>query len=518
MTHSAFRSATRPAGRHGSRGAAAVVVAVGMTWLMSPAAGGRDEPSAAEARAGLMRAVDFFRTGAGCEGGYGFRVSADLARREGERALVPREAWIEPPATPAVGQAFLDAFLLTAAQPRRDDPLLHAAVETGMLLVRGQLESGGWGQFIALDPGARRGIAYRVDGGPAAKRENTTTFDDDKTQSCVRFLVTLGRTLDREQPRAAETAAIREAADHALEAIAAAQQPGGSWPQKWRGTHPPGFAAAADARATIPADWPRTWPDADYSALATLNDGLMADMLRTLLLARDVTGDERWERVARRGGDFLLRAQLPEPQPGWAQQYDRGLRPAWARKFEPPAVTAGESQTVVAALVDLARRTGDARYLEPVPRALDWLSRSRLPDGRLARFYELGTNRPLYMTKKYRLTTDDDDLPTHYGFKVKARLDALAEALAEAGGPAGPPRPLPRHSGPKKPQGNAARKLAPRVREILAALDSRGAWVEKGRLSSDDRPDAPEGVISSATFIRNIATLAEYLAAKATDE
>jgi hypothetical protein len=468
----------------------------------------RDDAAVAEARAGLVRAVEFFRAHAGCEGGYGFRVSADLARREGERPLAPREAWIEPPATPAVGQALLDAHLLTGAEP-----LLDAAVETGMLLVRGQLESGGWGQFVALDPGARRDVAYRVDGGPVGKRQNVTTFDDDKTQSCVRFLVTLSAALGPAGPRARETAAIRGAAETALEAIAAAQQPAGSWPQRWRGAHPEGRAPAAAARASIPTDWPREWPAADYSDLATLNDGLMADMLRTLLLARDVTGDDRWERIARRGGDFLLAAQLPEPQPGWAQQYDATLRPAWARKFEPPAVSGGESQGVVAALVDLARRTGDARYLEPVPRTIAWLSRSRLPDGRLARFYELGTNRPLYLTRKYTLTHADDDLPTHYGFQVKSRLDRLAKALAEAGGPAGPPRPLPRAWPPERPGPGTAKKLAPRVREIIAALDSRGAWVEKGGLSSEDRPNAPDGVISSATFIKNIGTLAEYLAA-----
>ena len=49
--------------------------------------------------------------------------------------------------------------------------------------------------------------------------------------------------------------------------------------------------------------------------------------------------DDRWERVARRGGDCLRAAQLPEPQPGRAQHYDRELRPAWARKCEPPATT-----------------------------------------------------------------------------------------------------------------------------------------------------------------------------------
>jgi len=56
------------------------------------------------------------------------------------------------------------------------------------------------------------------------------------------------------------------------------------------------------------------------------------------------------------------------------------------------------------------------------------------------------------------------------------------------------------------------------VRQILAALDARGAWVEPGKLSSDDRPNAPPGVISSATVIKNIGTLAEYLAATGTSD
>ena len=56
------------------------------------------------------------------------------------------------------------------------------------------------------------------------------------------------------------------------------------------------------------------------------------------------------------------------------------------------------------------RVTGDKKYLEPIPRALAYLKKSRLPDGRLARYYELKTNRPLYMTRdgdEYSLTYDD---------------------------------------------------------------------------------------------------------------
>ena len=39
--------------------------------------------------------------------------------------------------------------------------------------------------------------------------------------------------------------------------------------------------------------------------------------------------------IAERAGDFILAAQMPEPQPAWAQQYDAAMHPAWARKFEP---------------------------------------------------------------------------------------------------------------------------------------------------------------------------------------
>src|SRR5690606_27390840 len=143
----------------------------------------------------------------------------------------------------------------------------------------------------------------------------------------------------------------------------------------------------------------------------------------TMLLAWDIYGDERYLQAAKRGGDFFLLAQLPEPQPGWAQQYDHDMHPAWARKFEPPAVTGGESQGVMQTLMLLYRRTGDDRYLKPIPRAIAYYRSSLLPDGRLARFYELKTNRPLYFTKDYQLTYDDGDMPTHYGFKSTSRLD-----------------------------------------------------------------------------------------------
>src|SRR3954462_7274873 len=112
----------------------------------------------------------------------------------------------------------------------------------------------------------------------------------------------------------------------------------------------------------------------------------MGDMIDVMLEASRVYSAPKYRDAAGRGGDFRVRAQMPEPQPAWAQQYDLAMHPAWARKFEPPAVTGGESQSAMRALLTLARETRDAKYLGAVQTALESLRRSRLPGGRLARF------------------------------------------------------------------------------------------------------------------------------------
>jgi hypothetical protein len=50
---------------------------------------------------------------------------------------------------------------------------------------------------------------------------------------------------------------------------------------------------------------------------------------------------------------------------------------------------------------------------------------------------------------------------------------------------------------------------------VVAHLDEEGRWLENGRLRQD-AADAPARlVIDSATFIRNVAALCDYLAAGA---
>jgi hypothetical protein len=148
--------------------------------------------------------------------------------------------------------------------------------------------------------------------------------------------------------------------------------------------------------ARIPKDWPRTWPRTDYGGFYTLNDNTQRDCIRTMLEAHKQLGDRKYLEAARKGGDFLLLARLPEPQPAWAQQYSFEMEPAWARAFEPPAVCSGESVGAMRMLVDLFLETGDAKFLEPIPPFIAWLKRSEIEPGKWARCYELETNKPVY--------------------------------------------------------------------------------------------------------------------------
>lgn len=107
-------------------------------------------------------------------------------------------------------------------------------------------------------------------------------------------------------------------------------------------------------------------------------------------------GNSEFAESLRKVGRFLMISQLPPPQPGWAQQYNEFLQPAWARSFEPPSVCLSATVHNINSLIDLYLHTHRAELLEPIPNAIRWLKASRLPNGKWGRFLELGTNKPLY--------------------------------------------------------------------------------------------------------------------------
>ncbi len=449
----------------------------------------------AQVEAALRKACGFFRNQVSCEGGYLWRYSADLGKREGEGRADATTVWVQPPGTPAVGMAFLDVHQRTG-----DEYYLKLARDAGGCLVAGQLRSGGWDYRIEFDPARRARNAYRV-APERADQRNTTTLDDNTTQSALRLLMQLDQRLEFKD------AEIHEAVQFGLAALLKAQYPNGAWPQRY--SAPPDPEKFPVLRASYPEDWPREFPSVSYTDYYTLNDNTLSDVIDTMLLAGQIYGDAAYRAAALRAGEFLLLAQMPDPQPGWAQQYDRNMHPAWARKFEPPALTGSESAGVVRILFRFFQETGQKKYLDAAKRGLDYYHQSRLPDGGLARFYELRTNRPLYFTRQYELTYDDSDVPTHYSFKSGDWTNSLLqqyEALADAATVA------PRAAAAYRPPA-MSNSLAARTRDLLRSLDDRGAWVEAGRLKYHGDQDDTREVIDCQTFAKNIRQLADYLAA-----
>jgi hypothetical protein len=185
------------------------------------------------------------------------------------------------------------------------------------------------------------------------------------------------------------------------------------------------------------------------------------------------------------------------------------MHPVWDRKFEPPAVSGRESQTAMQGLLLLFRCTGDKKYLGPLPSALASLNKSLLPDGKLARFYELQTNKPLYFKrtgKIYNLTYSDADLPDHYAFQVESWLGAIEQEHQRV--LKATPSALAKE--PLRLVTAAAPVSAQQVKKTIDAMDTRGAWVEQGKLKHHKIVPA-SGVISCQSFVSNMQRLCRYL-------
>jgi hypothetical protein len=480
------------------------------TLLLAPAVClAQVAPSPEDALDAMRRAASFYVDEVSTEGGYHFYYAEDLSYGRSESAEGPTQFEYQREATPVVTLAYLDAYDATG-----DVLFLDAARKASDAYLRGQLCSGGWDYLVELDPEKRKAYQYRADGNCGAGARGVTNLDDNVTQSAVRVLMRLDRALDFKDGR------LHEAVRFALDKLVEAQYPVGAWPQRFNA--PPDHARFPVERASYPDTWARTWPGPDYQHHYTFNDNTVSDAIDLMLEAARIYDEPRYLASAERGGQFILLAQMPDPQPAWAQQYDADMHPAWARVFEPPAVTGGESQGVMRTLMVLYRETGDSKYLEPIPRALAYLKASILPpvdrevEARqrvsgpvLARFYELRTNRPLYITKGtrmnaaglgsrlvdgYELSHDDRSVITHYAVLTSGagleeiEQDYQALVAMDRSTLRRPDRLTGLSPWAQRPQPPRTRdELAIEAREAIAALDRRGAWVTEGTIGKSDR-------------------------------
>lgn len=445
----------------------------------------------------LKQAVVFYHQKVARHGGYVYRYSDDLQKSEGEGETGPGTVWVQPPGTPAVGLAMLEIYEKTGLSEA-----LQAAIDAGHCLVQGQLHSGCWTDRIEFLPSARKKFAYLADGKAGSKAFNVSTFDDDKSQSAIRFLLHLNQKLK------GSDAKIRKSLEKALQAVCDSQFPNGGFAQGF--SEPADQSKPANLSASYPDQWPRNYPGGKYWMYYTFNDGNIDHLIDTLWLASRLLPEQDYAKNALRAGRFILMSQLPDPQPAWAQQYNFEMQPVWARKFEPPAISGGESQSLINTLIDLYIESGEKAFLKPVPQALGWLEKSTLPDGRIARFYELKTNRPLYFNRKYELTYHANDLPTHYSFIVANKTVDLRKKYEKAVAMSDRQRTKEadsRHIYPERKN-----VTDDQVLRVVDSLDQRGAWVEEGRLSYYPKTDPTRRIISSQTFMKNAKVLADWIA------
>ena len=225
------------------------------------------------------------------------------------------------------------------------------------------------------------------------------TLDDDAT---TRPLQVLARVVT-----ATGDAALRAAFERGFDYLLAAQYPHGGWPQY--------FPLRAG-----------------YYSHITYNDGAMIgamSLLRDAAQGREpfaFVDEARRARAAAavaKGIECILRTQVRQDGrlTAWGAQHDeQTLAPAWARKFEPPSLVSAESVGIVrflmaipdpspeiitaieaaAAWFEQVKLTGVREDHPPRPDLPHKHDRVLVPDPAApplwARFYELGTNRPLY--------------------------------------------------------------------------------------------------------------------------
>ena len=495
-------------------------------------------PTKQEALAALRKAAKFYVTKVGTEAGYhpAYTVHLGSGRsgKNGQWQISGKGPQTVQQATPTVGMAFLAAWEATG-----DRYFLKAAQSAAHGMLKGQMCSGGWDERVTeLDPVKRKNYRFRADGDcpdtdawirdwyephqtgdkQVEPRRNMTNMDNNITQSVVRMLMRVDRALNFEDRD------LHEAVLHALDYLVLAQYAIGAWPRNYEKLGDPDRFPVMPA--SYPDTWSRTWTRPAFYSYYVMNDDCTLNVMDAMLEAARIYNEPRYRASAEKAGVFILLAQMPDPQPAWAQQYDPQMKPSWARSMEPPAISGRESVSILQALLALYRETGKKRYLQPIPRALEYLKNSSFErNGKrvIARFYELKTNRPLYITPGSpdvrKITYSAERIKRGYSFFTSAEpLERIAEEYKQL--LAAKPESLRR---PEKlmslkpftyrpPPALSRDELTVKVRAAISSLDERSAWLEPYVEGPNTTPPV-QRLISSGTFARNVKFLSNYLLA-----
>lgn len=430
----------------------------------------------------LKRATAYLYDRVSTDGGFVWNYTTDLSRRWGELEAWPSMVWVEK-GTPEVGQLMIDAYHATG-----DEYYYDMAVRSARILIRGQLPCGGWNYKFDLAGAASERRWFETVGrnawgmGEHGHYYGNATFDDGVTASALDFLMRL--YLEKLDPQ------FRPALDRAVDMVLDSQYPVGGWPQRW----------------PLMDDHPDADGTPDYSGCITFNDDVTPNNIGILMRVAFVLGDARALEPLIRAMNCVRTLQQGTPAAGWADQYYLDLTPAKARDFEPAAVSTVRTRDCIRLLMDFYRLTGDRKFLDGIPAALDFLRAAALGEAAAAelgrdpgrerllcpRFVAPGTLTPLYLHRKglhvnngvYWADQNPHNLIGHYASLVVIPIAELQrqydllnllpvdEATKDSPLLGKRRLELPRYHTPAIAAADTSRTGA-----VLASLDAEGRWI-----------------------------------------
>jgi len=271
-----------------------------------------------------------------------------------------------------------------------------------------QKKNGGWPKNY--DPFAILTSAQK-DSVINAKDQTNTTFDNGSTYNQIAALATAWSDLHDDRY---STAVIK-----GLNFILAAQYHNGGWPQYYP-------------------------LESNYSRCITFNDGAYEGIMRVLKDIKDkkpqyaFVDHQLWQKLTTaydKGMDCILKTQINDAgtPTAWCQQYDESsLKPAWARKFEPPSICNKESADLVLFLMSIEDPSPAIKTA--IDNAVAWFKASVIANTRVktipaermvtpfrvsisdrivvvdstappiwTRYYELKTHRPIFCNRDSKI-------------------------------------------------------------------------------------------------------------------
>ncbi|MBR5850590.1 MAG: pectate lyase [Alistipes sp.] len=385
-----------------------------------------------EVRAKMRAATEFMMEKVSYDGGFVWTYLPDFSRQWGEMEAKRTMVWIQPPGTPSMGHLLLDAYHATG-----DEYYYEQAERVAGALIWGQLECGGWNYVFDFAGENSLKDWYNTVGKSGWRLEEfqhyygNATFDDGGTMEAAKFLLRI--YVEKNDPK------YRPALDKVIRFVLTSQYPIGGWPQRYplRYDHP--FHGKAD-----------------YSSFLTLNDDVIPENIEFLTYCYQALGMQELKEPIYRAMYLIISMQQGAPYAGWADQYTvEDVLPAHARSYEPRAVNTGTTVRAVNLLMQYYRLTGDTRFLNGIPAAIDFLEKCalpqdmversdrggyRMPGGILApRFIDPDTGKPLFVhrsgTNAYngRYFTNQDPANTiaHYSSFYTLYPQMLRERFEE---------------------------------------------------------------------------------------